>query len=57
MIFQLLPLPLAKNEETTIDLSSTKFVIYHNQKAQPQIRKRQKQLKEEKIKANNQKDS
>ena len=30
VIFQ--PLPLTKNEKTTVDLSSTKFVIYYNQK-------------------------
>ena len=27
-----LPLPQTKNEQTTADLSSTKFVIYYNQK-------------------------
>ena len=32
VIFQPLPLPLTKNEKTTADLSSTKFVIYYNQK-------------------------
>ena len=30
VIFQLLPLPLSKNEKTTVDLS--KFVIYYSQK-------------------------
>ena len=30
VIFQ--PLPLTKNDKTTVDLSSTKFVIYYNQK-------------------------
>ena len=55
MIFQ--PLPLTKNEKTTVDLSSTKFVINYNQKVQPKIRKWQKRLSEGKIKANNQKNS
>ena len=48
-----LPLP----QKTTVDLSSTKIVIYYNQKVYPKIRKWQKRLKEGKIKANNQKDS
>ena len=46
-----------KNEKTTVDLSTTKFVIYYNQKVYPKIQKWQKPLKEGKIKANNQKDS
>ena len=31
-IFQLLLLPLTRNEKTTVDLRSTKFVIYYSQK-------------------------
>ena len=30
VIFQ--PLPLTKNEKTTVDLTTTKFVVYYNQK-------------------------
>jgi len=38
------------HEKTTVDLRSTKFFIYYNQKVETKIRKRQK---EGKIKANN----
>ena len=55
VIFQ--SLPLIKNEKMTVDLSSTKFVIYYKQKVQAKIRKWLKRPKEGKIKASNQKDS